>query len=541
MSKKCIHCGADLHDQASFCHVCETTQVEKQALAPPRVGWKRPMIMAGCILAAFLLLFLAGSVISAGNTADAPDTSKSNGAEPVDSQQLSESPVQSEEPVPSETVASSETPVSPNSPELSDDPEPDSSPGYFSYTDYPMDTLDELVETLELIAQISDPEQEVQVILPAVTYSGGLTLDQRSFLLQGSTDPQTGAKTTFTGTIVVSSDDPEPSVLKDLRLLGEGGGTGLIARTDLYCENCEIIGWSTGATAESAGWLIISESTFRENMVGVEFANEYRCDLQDTNIRNSVFEGNETAFLLSSTYTPMTFFFPGTAFIENEVHVMNRSQSSVDTSGAHFSDYTGGRERYSVRLLSDLQLAELKDADAETLQREISTVADAVAWLDQFEYEFYSALDRDFKLDIEYMLSRHRTDATGSDIYTAFTGWCLADDYPEAKYLIASGSAKGFTWIYHSLLLPVEDGYNIVNASSRSTRWNCVWGFDEKTVSGLDGIEEQLIPYHAGMSDDSGLFLYHLFAADVGQDNISFWLDGDYLITSSDATELYRN
>lgn len=194
----------------------------------------------------------------------------------------------------------------------------------------------------------------------------------------------------------------------------------------------------------------------------------------------------------------------------------------------------------TARLLGDDRLAELKDADAKTLQTEIGTVADAVAYLDQFDGVLYDAIDSDFKMNIEWMLELHRTEATACDLYTAFTGWCLADDFPEGEYLLALGQAPGFLRIYHGLLLPVEEGYRVICPSAYSARWNCVWGFDEMTVASREELVGQLHLRHDGAADDSGFGMYHLLTTALGRSEMSFWMSGTELVSSCDVQELFR-
>ena len=137
------------------------------------------------------------------------------------------------------------------------------------------------------------------------------------------------------------------------------------------------------------------------------------------------------------------------------------------------------------------------------------------------------------------MLNLHRTEATAPGTYTAFTGWCLADDYPETNYLVASVRNPSGPWAHHSLLLPKGNGYCIINPAQHSTRWNCIFGFDEKSISSLTDLEDKLSPLHDGMGDDSALFIYNLFIAPTGQDKMNFQFDGNYLVSTS-GKELYR-
>lgn len=196
-------------------------------------------------------------------------------------------------------------------------------------------------------------------------------------------------------------------------------------------------------------------------------------------------------------------------------------------------------ENYLTRVLTDEQLSELKYADKKTLQAWISTAADAVAYLDQFNYPLFDALGDGFEMDIDFMLNLHRTEATAPSTYTAFTGWCLADDYPETNYLIASVKNADNAWVYHSLLLPNGNGYRIINPAEHSQRGNSIYGFHEEYVSSTTNLSNILSPRNGNMAGDSDLFIYNLFVAPAGQDNMNFLFNGNYLVSIS-GKELYR-
>ena len=56
MSKKCINCGAELPEGASFCPHCAKSQIEKNEVKPPRRWRKKALIALSCtLLAAFAL------------------------------------------------------------------------------------------------------------------------------------------------------------------------------------------------------------------------------------------------------------------------------------------------------------------------------------------------------------------------------------------------------------------------------------------------------------------------------------------------------
>lgn len=67
MSKKCIHCGAELPEDASFCPHCAQSQIEKVEAKPPRLWRKKALIAVSCVL-------IAAVVILACSYANRPKT-----------------------------------------------------------------------------------------------------------------------------------------------------------------------------------------------------------------------------------------------------------------------------------------------------------------------------------------------------------------------------------------------------------------------------------------------------------------------------------
>ena len=201
----------------------------------------------------------------------------------------------------------------------------------------------------------------------------------------------------------------------------------------------------------------------------------------------------------------------------------------IDTSG-----------NYMTRVLTDEQLEKLKYADAETLQVWISTVADAVAYLDQFEQHFYSCINSGFEVDVEFLLDLHRREATAPDTYTALTGWFLADDYPETKYLAATVLHESNSTVHHSLLLPTENGYQVISPSQHSKRENAVFGFDEMVVKDPTDAGTTMIPHRDDMWDDSHLIMHHLLAVNAGEKTLRMNMDGNFFRFSPNVEEWYR-
>ena len=61
MSKKCINCGAELPEDASFCLHCAKSQIEKNEVKPPRLWRKKALIALSCTLFAASKNFLISS------------------------------------------------------------------------------------------------------------------------------------------------------------------------------------------------------------------------------------------------------------------------------------------------------------------------------------------------------------------------------------------------------------------------------------------------------------------------------------------------
>lgn len=71
MSKKCINCGAQLHDEASFCHACEQLQTEKTKMETVRLLGRRGSVLLGLALMLTVALVAIAAVVGA----DAPGQS----------------------------------------------------------------------------------------------------------------------------------------------------------------------------------------------------------------------------------------------------------------------------------------------------------------------------------------------------------------------------------------------------------------------------------------------------------------------------------
>ena len=438
--KRCIRCGAELPEQASFCHICANSQLTRRSVPVPKHMRKRFALLAGFAAVLLAAVIAAGAMFPRGGAPSEP----------------TETPAVTSEPL----ALSSRT-------------------GELLY---------------------NSPDGEYRLSLSFYRSDGVNPPNEHD-----ETRSEIAGSRVFTYSQLFVTD-----------------GTGSAANEEFLAKvrsfEIEAIPQDGSSAMEPMGPVIN-----REDPLALRSAMVYFDTTCGSNIvRWTITMNNGDTLSLQ--------------------HVLTILEAEQEPTGPILSSYLT-EEDYFLRKLTDEQLSALKEADIDTLQAEIATVADAVAYLDQFHHgrdSFYSALDSDFLLDIGMMLGMHRGDATGPDVYTAFTGWCLADNYPESRYIIASGDSHGFAWIYHGLLLPTEEGWHIVTPAGHSVCWNVIYGFDELTVPSLDGLENALTPLHAGMVDDSDLFLYHICTIETGQKTMNFRLNGNYLAADSSALEHYR-
>lgn len=177
-------------------------------------------------------------------------------------------------------------------------------------------------------------------------------------------------------------------------------------------------------------------------------------------------------------------------------------------------------DTYLARVLSDKELAALKEADLDTLREEISTVEDAVAFLEQFTPNGYSGFDEEIRLDIEFLFDLHtRPEATTSQTYAAFAAWCLTDDYEGIKYIVCVSDVLGCR-VSPALALPVAEGYYIASPGegTEAMRGN-FHAIKPVVVDSLENLAGKIA------FENKNLVLYQVFVADANQAELRFVLD----------------
>ena len=199
--------------------------------------------------------------------------------------------------------------------------------------EYPMDTPEELQALIDRIgAQFENDEAIINLHLPPVTYTDGITLQDQSLNLYGSTDAD-GNRTTFTGPVRVLTHYGAITYFYDMDFVGNGGGTGLSGSASFRATNCTFTGWDTGVFAYGTSWANVIGCTFRYNRIGFRFdsSGDYA---NHSMFNDNQFIGNDVGVQLDSVPTDVELNFQGSVFRGNRMSIDNRCSQPTDLSQA---------------------------------------------------------------------------------------------------------------------------------------------------------------------------------------------------------------
>lgn len=200
--------------------------------------------------------------------------------------------------------------------------------------DVPMETTEDLQALIDdLNTEIPQPAS-ISLHLPAVTYTGVLTLDGVSINLYGSEED--GRRTTFAGTLRIRPEDNSILSCTGIDFMGNGAGTGLeVSNVRVQVQDCAFSRWETGALSSGTAWVNVVNCRFTDNDVGFCFDSEGGI-VSDTMFNDNLFADNRTAVLLERVPTDVTMDFRGSRFSGNETDIDNRCNQPVDLSAAVF-------------------------------------------------------------------------------------------------------------------------------------------------------------------------------------------------------------
>ena len=199
--------------------------------------------------------------------------------------------------------------------------------------EHPMDTAEELQALIDSIGGQVEEAAVVNLHLPPITYEGGVTIQDRSLNLYGSTD-EAGNRTTFAGPVRVLAAY-NITYFYDMDFVGNGGGTGLSGSAPFRATNCTFTGWDTAVLAYGTSWANVIGCTFQKNGIGFHFdsTGEYA---NHSMFNDNLFEDNDTAVQLDNVPTDVALNFQGSVFRDNGQDIVNSCQQSLDMSQAIF-------------------------------------------------------------------------------------------------------------------------------------------------------------------------------------------------------------
>ena len=143
--------------------------------------------------------------------------------------------------------------------------------------------------------------------------------------------------------------------------------------------------------------------------------------------------------------------------------------SSEPENGIKILDPENPPELITERKLTDDEIAQMGDADLDTLKKRISTFGDFVAWfriavLDKLEFSYMESNERNqfvFGAEYAYSLLQYWF---APNMTVSIAQYVLEDDLPGIGRLFIIQKSDWVPYMRCANYIPVEDGYYIVNA-----------------------------------------------------------------------------
>ena len=200
--------------------------------------------------------------------------------------------------------------------------------------DHPMSTAEELQSLIDQVTGQIPLPAVVNLHLPAVTYTGSVTISGRPVNLYGSQDAD-GRRTTFTDTVRLSAQDGPISYFYDIDFVGNKSAIGVSASARFWAENCSFTGWKTGVLGYGDVWVNVIGCRFVDNTTGFHF-NSTGQYVTHTMFNDNVFLRNGTAVLLENVPSDECLNFQGSRFTGNGTDIDNRCDHPLDITQAIF-------------------------------------------------------------------------------------------------------------------------------------------------------------------------------------------------------------
>ena len=187
---------------------------------------------------------------------------------------------------------------------------------------------------IDQIAEELDYRDEVNITLPAVTYTEPLILHGPSINLTGSESGN--GRTTFTAGIQMRDGASLISYLTGIDFKGNGTGVAISAAGRLWTKDCTFDGWKTALLVFGNVWANATDCTFTDNGIGLHY-NSTDVSPSDSRFTGNIFAGNGTGVLLENVpAAELPLNFSQCLFENNDTDFDNQCQHPVDLSEAQF-------------------------------------------------------------------------------------------------------------------------------------------------------------------------------------------------------------
>ncbi|MBQ5953668.1 MAG: hypothetical protein IJL47_06505 [Lachnospiraceae bacterium] len=197
----------------------------------------------------------------------------------------------------------------------------------YSYKNTPLETMEDLRALIEKAEREVSKDAIVTITLAPVVYEGDLVIENRAISLIGTEDGN--ARTTFTGTLYIRSEEPQHLAVNTIHFAGDGSGRGIEATSSFEAEACSFEGLEIGIFGDDGSSPILSGCRFENCGTGV-LIDSSSSILRAAFIHESVFIANKTAVLLEHLPFDDVFYFISCTFTDNETDVENHAGNQIE-------------------------------------------------------------------------------------------------------------------------------------------------------------------------------------------------------------------
>lgn len=162
----------------------------------------------------------------------------------------------------------------------------------YTAEDLPMETLDQLQQSIDQLTKELPPDVMAEICLPPVEYEGTLNLSGTAIRLYGSRNGD--QCTTIRGGIRVGGRGHNANRIADIDF--HGSGVGLEVTAPVKVSGCSFQGYETAVATQNSDWVELYDCLLTDNTVGLSLAAQ----MGKNRVEQCRFAGNDTGILLPS-------------------------------------------------------------------------------------------------------------------------------------------------------------------------------------------------------------------------------------------------